>query len=118
MELGEGGGMTIPPVLAPVSGLQSQADWCCRKGQGVQGHAGCDGSSSCDKISLASCCRTFLSSVTPAQQPDVGAVSVQVSSGLPMLAWFMYPCHKREVGLVGMGQLVSSQPGHPQARQK
>lgn len=110
--------MTIPPVLAPISGLQSQAGWCCRKGQGVQGHAGCGGSSSCDKISLASCCRTFLSSVTPAQQSDMGAVSVQVSSGLPMLAWFMYPGHKREVGLVGMGQLVSSQPGHPQARQK
>lgn len=109
MEFREGGGMTIPPVLAPISGLQSQAGWCPRKGQGVQGHAGCAGPSSCGKTSLASCCRIFLSSVTPAQQPDVGAVSVQVSSGLPTLAWFRYPCHKREVGLVGMGQLVSSQ---------
>lgn len=67
-------GQPFPQVLAFMSGLQSQA-----------GCAGCGGSSSSDKISLASHCGTFLSSATPVQQPDVGALSVQVSSGL---AWF------------------------------
>lgn len=117
---GVGGGRRddCSPVLSPISGLQGQASWCCRKGQDVQGHAVCGGSSSCDKISLAFCCRAFLSSVTPAQQPDMRAVSAQVSPGLPLLAQVRYSCHKREVGLVGMGQLVSCQPGHPQTSQK
>lgn len=38
-------GQPFTPVLASISGLQSQAGWCCRKGQGVQGHDGCGGSS-------------------------------------------------------------------------
>lgn len=36
MELGEDGGIILPRVLVPISGLQSQAGWYCRKGQGVQ----------------------------------------------------------------------------------
>jgi len=107
--------MTIPPVLAPISGLQSQAGWCYRKGQGVQGHAGCGGSSSSGKISLASCCATFLSSVTPAQQPDVGAISVEMSSGLPTLLGLGTPATKEKWG---RWEWLSSQAGHLQARQK
>lgn len=62
--------MTIPQVLALMSDGQCQA--------------GCGGSS-CGSISLASQCATFLSSATPVQEPDAGALSAQVSSGL---AWF------------------------------
>lgn len=63
--------MTIPQVLALMSDGQCQA--------------GCGGSSSCGSISLASQRATFLSSATPVQEPDAGALSAQVSSGL---AWF------------------------------
>lgn len=93
--------MTIPQVLALMNVVQSQV-----------GCAGSGGSSSCGRISLASQCATFLSSATPVQEPDMGALSALVSSGL---AWFRYLYHEKEVGLVG--QLVSFQPG-PQARQK
>lgn len=60
--------MTIPQVLALTSDVQCQA--------------GCDGSSSCGSISMASQCATFLSSATPVQEPDMGSLSAQVSSGL------------------------------------
>lgn len=62
--------MTIPQVLGLMSGVQSQA-----------GCVGCGGSSSCGRISLASHCATFLSAATPVQEPDMGDLSLQVSSG-------------------------------------
>lgn len=64
MDLVEGAGMNIPQCFPPLVVCKARLAGATGTVRVCRAIAGCGGSSSCDKISLASCCGAFLSSVT------------------------------------------------------